>query len=70
MKLEELYQIKDDMHKKIDDAFDQLESNVPKEKGVTADLTDVAKDAWDLWKKGIGEIASAAGTAYAETFEN
>lgn len=70
MTLEKLYDLKDQMHAQIDEAFDNLEKEVPKEKGASADLTAIANDAWDLWKKGIGEIAHAAGTAYAETFEN
>jgi phage tail tape-measure protein len=66
MTTEELYKLKDEMHQKIDAAFESLEKEIPREKGASADLTDIAKDAWELWKEGIGEIASAAGTAYAE----
>jgi len=66
MKLQELYDMRDQMHVKIDSAFEQLEKEFPKEKGVDVDIdgTDIANDAWGLFKEGVGEIASIAGDFY------
>jgi hypothetical protein len=68
--IEELFALKDDFHKKIDEAFASLESNLPEHKGVNVDVpVDILRDAWKLWKDGIAEISKLAGELYAENVD-
>ncbi|CAM1371593.1 hypothetical protein [Tenacibaculum xiamenense] len=65
MKANDLYNLKDELHAKIEEAFSKLESHIPKEKGVDVDLTKLAGKAWDQFNDGIAEISKVAGEAYA-----